>query len=71
LTGRHGELSPSIVGADDIARVDLLALDEFVEGFAAKRLRAKGKKAMEINRAGVLELVDRRDLKAFASRWKR
>jgi hypothetical protein len=29
-------------------------------------LRAKGKKAMEINRAGVLELVDRRDLKFAA-----
>ena len=37
-----------------------------IEGFAAKHLRAKGKKAMEINRAGVLELVDRRDLKFVA-----
>jgi len=35
-----------------------------IEGFAAKRLRTKGKKAMEINWAGVLELVDRRDLKS-------
>jgi hypothetical protein len=66
LTGRHGGLSPSIVGADDVARVDLLAPDEFVEGFAAKHLRAKGKKAMEINRADVAELVDARDLKFSA-----
>jgi hypothetical protein len=36
------------------------------EGFAAKHLRAKGKKAMEINKAGVLELVDRRDIKFAA-----
>jgi hypothetical protein len=36
------------------------------EGFAAKHLRVKGKKAMEINTAGVLELVDRRDLKFSA-----
>jgi hypothetical protein len=35
-----------------------------IEGFAAKHLRTKGKKAMEINWAGVLELVDRRDLKS-------
>jgi hypothetical protein len=34
------------------------------EGFAAKHLRAKGKKAMEINRADVAELVDARDLKS-------
>jgi hypothetical protein len=53
----------SVHTADDVARVDLLALDEFVEGFAAKHLRAKGKKAMEINRADVAELVDARDLK--------
>ena len=66
LTGRHGGLSPSIVGADDVARVDLIALDEFVEGFAAKHLRAKGKNAMEINRADVAELVDARDLKSGA-----
>jgi hypothetical protein len=65
LTGRYGGLSPSIVGADDTARVDLIALDKFVEGFAAKHLRAKGKKAMEINRADVAELVDARDLKSL------
>jgi hypothetical protein len=35
------------------------------EGFVAKHLRVKGKKAMEINTAGVLELVDRRDLKSL------
>jgi hypothetical protein len=31
---------------------------------AAKHLRAKGKKAMEINKADVAELVDARDLKS-------
>jgi hypothetical protein len=35
------------------------------EGFAAKHLRAKGKEAMEINRADVAELVDARDLKSL------
>jgi hypothetical protein len=37
-----------------------------VEGLPAKHLRAKGKKAMEINRADVVELVDARDLKFAA-----
>jgi hypothetical protein len=35
------------------------------EGLAAKHLQAKGKKAMEINRADVAELVDARDLKSL------
>jgi hypothetical protein len=35
------------------------------EGLAAKHLRAKGKIAIEFNRADVAELVDARDLKSL------